>query len=442
MTVKLKNNVQSTLRTEVLSSSTTILLPVGHGARFPTLGAGEYFYATIEDAAGNYEIVQATARVTDTLTVTRGAEGTTARTFAAGSTIEMRVTAAGVLDAAQDAAQAAADAVDLAQFSVTASAAEINILDGVTASTAEINLLDGVTASTAELNILDGVTTTTAEINILDGVTATTAELNILDGVTSTAAELNFTDGVTSAIQTQLDAKQALDADLTAIAGLSSSGIIARTGAGTAAARTVTAGTGIAVTNGDGVSGNPTVAADLASQAEAEAGTDNTKVMTPLRVAQAARPVLGTSVVSTSGTSFDFTGIPSWAKRVTVMIAGVSAGTASKIVQIGAGSITTTGYSGGGGALATAASGSTSSTVGFLFGLSTLAADVLSGIMTLQNITGNTWVASFAGGSPTGNQALMAGGFIALGGTLDRLRITTTNGTDTFDAGTINIMWE
>jgi hypothetical protein len=260
--------------------------------------------------------------------------------------------------------------------------------------------------------------------------------------VTSTAAELNFTDGVTSAIQTQLDAKQASDADLTAIAGLSSNGIIARTGAGTAAARTVTAGTGIAVTNGNGVSGDPTVAADLASQAEAEAGTNNTKVMTPLRVAQAARPVLGTSVVSTSGTSFDFTDIPSWAKRVTVMIAGVSAGTASKIVQIGAGSITTTGYSGGGGALATAASGSTSSTVGFLFGLSTLAADVLSGIMTLQNITNNTWVASFAGGSPTGNQALMAGGFIALGGTLDRLRITTTNGTDTFDAGTINIMWE
>jgi hypothetical protein len=105
--------------------------------------------------------------------------------------------------------------------------------------------------------------------------------------VTSTAAELNFTDGVTSAIQTQLDAKQASDADLTAIAGLSSNGIIARTGAGTAAARTVTAGTGIAVTNGDGVSGNPTVAADLASQAEAEAGTDNTKVMTPLRLRNA-----------------------------------------------------------------------------------------------------------------------------------------------------------
>lgn len=72
-----------------------------------------------------------------------------------------------------------------------------------------------VTATAAELNILDGVTSTTAELNILDGVTATAAELNILDGVTSTTAELNYSDGVTSNIQTQLDAKQALDANLT-----------------------------------------------------------------------------------------------------------------------------------------------------------------------------------------------------------------------------------
>ena len=90
---------------------------------------------------------------------------------------------------------------------VTATAAELNIMDGVTATTAELNVLDGVTATTAELNILDGVTATTAELNILDGVTATTAELNILDGVTATTAELNYVDGVTSAIQTQLDAK-------------------------------------------------------------------------------------------------------------------------------------------------------------------------------------------------------------------------------------------
>ena len=148
---------------------------------------------------------------------------------------------------------------------ITATAAELNIMDGVTATATEINLLDGVTSTTAELNILDGVTSTApelnlvdgssagtivnskaviygsagevnattlqvggvsitstpAELNILDGVTATTAELNILDGVTATTAELNYTDGVTSNIQTQLDAKQSLDADLTAIAALS-----------------------------------------------------------------------------------------------------------------------------------------------------------------------------------------------------------------------------
>lgn len=92
---------------------------------------------------------------------------------------------------------------------VTATAAELNILDGVTATAAELNIMDGVTSTTAELNILDGVTSTTAELNILDGVTSTTAELNILDGVTATTAELNYVDGVTSNIQTQVDAKAA-----------------------------------------------------------------------------------------------------------------------------------------------------------------------------------------------------------------------------------------
>ena len=129
---------------------------------------------------------------------------------------------------------------------VTSTAAELNILDGVTSTAAELNLVDGssagtitnskaviygssgevnattlqlsgtaITSTAAELNILDGVTATAAEINILDGVTATAAELNILDGVTATTAELNYTDGVTSNIQTQLNAKQASDSNLT-----------------------------------------------------------------------------------------------------------------------------------------------------------------------------------------------------------------------------------
>ena len=87
---------------------------------------------------------------------------------------------------------------------VTSTAAELNILDGVTSTAAELNILDGVTATTAELNIMDGVTATTAELNIIDGVTATTAELNIMDGVTATTAELSILDGDTSATSTTL----------------------------------------------------------------------------------------------------------------------------------------------------------------------------------------------------------------------------------------------
>ena len=79
----------------------------------------------------------------------------------------------------------------------------------VTATAAELNIMDGVTATASELNIMDGVTSTTAELNILDGVTATATELNILDGVTATATELNYVDGVTSSIQTQLNTLQA-----------------------------------------------------------------------------------------------------------------------------------------------------------------------------------------------------------------------------------------
>ena len=90
------------------------------------------------------------------------------------------------------------DAIDFNGTTITATAAELNILDGVTSTAAELNLLDGVTSTTAELNILDGVTATAAEINTLDGITSTVAELNILDGVTASATDINLIDGITN----------------------------------------------------------------------------------------------------------------------------------------------------------------------------------------------------------------------------------------------------
>jgi len=76
-----------------------------------------------------------------------------------------------------------------------------------------------ITATAAELNILDGVTSTAAELNILDGVTATAAELNALDGITATVTELNYTDGVTSNIQTQLNAITSFNNNNTTLTG-------------------------------------------------------------------------------------------------------------------------------------------------------------------------------------------------------------------------------
>jgi hypothetical protein len=84
-----------------------------------------------------------------------------------------------------------AGTLEIAGVDVTATAAELNLLDGVTATFAEINILDGVTATASEINILDGVTSSTAEPNLLDGVTATTAELNLLAGAVAGAGAEN-----------------------------------------------------------------------------------------------------------------------------------------------------------------------------------------------------------------------------------------------------------
>lgn len=145
-------------------------------------------------------------------------------------------------------------------------------------------------------------------------VTASAAELNVLDGIpaTLTATELGYVDGVTSAIQTQLNnisaGAQPLDDDLTALAALATTGIMARTAAATYVMRTLSAGNGVSVTDGNGVAGNPTVALSYASQAEAEAGVATDKPLNALRVAQAidaqsgGLTLLGT-IATTSGAS-------------------------------------------------------------------------------------------------------------------------------------------
>jgi hypothetical protein len=141
----------------------------------------------------------------------------------------------------------------------------------------------------------------------------------------------------------------------------------------------------------------------------------------------------GTAVASTSGTSIDFTSIPSWVKRITVMFSGVSlSGTSDYLIQLGAGSVTTSGY--------VSICNTTTSTSGFLVSVSATASDVAFGNAQINLLNANTWTQNSL---INGGSALRTGaGGVTLSGTLDRIRITTVNGTDTFDAGSINILYE
>lgn len=153
--------------------------------------------------------------------------------------------------------------------------------------------------------------------------------------------------------------------------------------------------------------------------------------------------VSGTSQASTSGTSIDFTGIPSWVKRITVMFNGVSTnGTSNYLMQIGSGSVETTSYrSTVVGLFNTAAVTASSPTAGFALTVSTTASELLTGHVVITILSGSTWVCSGNMYKTDGNIYTTAGSK-TITGTLDRVRITTVNGTDTFDAGSINIMYE
>jgi len=154
--------------------------------------------------------------------------------------------------------------------------------------------------------------------------------------------------------------------------------------------------------------------------------------------------VSGTAVASTSGTSIDFTSIPSWVKRITVILNGVKiSGGADALMQTGAGSVTTSGYLGASTRVSSATPATANYTAGFGInvggGTNT---NVHHGAYVLSLVGSNIWVCSgvfaFSNTTITANSS----GSITLGGTLDRIRMTTTNGTDTFTAGNINILYE
>ena len=163
--------------------------------------------------------------------------------------------------------------------------------------------------------------------------------------------------------------------------------------------------------------------------------------------AQMQRITAGTAVASTSGTSIDFTGLPAWVKKITVMFSGVSTnGSSIYLIQLGdSGGIENTGYLGSGSSVL---NGSNTSavlqTTGFGIGAGTAATVIFHGSIqiTLLDLATNTWCANGVLARSDLASTFQCSGAKSLSATLDRVRITTVNGTDTFDAGSINILYE
>ena len=152
----------------------------------------------------------------------------------------------------------------------------------------------------------------------------------------------------------------------------------------------------------------------------------------------------GTAVASTSGTSIDFTSIPSWVKRITVMFNDVStSGTSNRLIQLGdSGGIENTNYKSYSCIMGVAAVAQGQNyTTGFGLG-GIVASYVYGGAVSISLLGSNTWCASGMLFESTSALGVPVGGSKTLSDTLTQIRITTVNGTDTFDAGSINILYE
>jgi len=185
----------------------------------------------------------------------------------------------------------------------------------------------------------------------------------------------------------------------------------------------------------------------LISSDEALVGTSTSKAMT----AAATKSLLDTALTratsknTTAGTFVEFTGISSTAKRITILFDSVSQSASGSEIRVQVG--TSSGYGNPGTSPAYTSNafevaGNTGNvTNGFVIAATSGAGDTCNGAMVLYNISGNKWVSSHSVQSGNGGKGSAGGGIVTLSGTLDRLRLIT-NSTNTFDAGSINIMYE
>lgn len=316
--------------------------------------------------------------------------------------------------------------------STTGTVATLNSTTGTIATLKTTTGLDSTTGTIATLNsttgtitaLTTGTTTSTAQI-VTSGTTATlnstTGTITNLRSTTGTIATLNSTTGTITNLSTTLAGDFAISQGT---GTLGASGVVAGTyGTNTAAVRL----------DIDSKGRITTVSTSAISTTPADGSITPAKLSQPFTI--------GTAVVTTSGTQVNFTGIPSWARMITVIFNAVSiADGGDYLVRIGSGTTSSTGY------VSTSINNGSqggvdgvSSTTGFIVRMGN-APDFLSGLMHIVSVSGNTWVSSHRCKRSTSN-IIGGGGDTTISGVLDRVSITNTTPA-AFDGGSVNIIYQ
>ena len=296
----------------------------------------------------------------------------------------------------------------------------------------EINVGEVVSADVAEKIKVISTMSTNGAVAILDEGTSITSGVKKINFVGATVTATNSGDDVTVNVS-------AGTGTVTSVGLSGGTTGLTTTGSPITTTGTITLGGTLAVASGGTGTATPSLVA----------GTNITSITGtwPNQTINASGITSGTAVTSTSGTSIDFTSIPSSAKRITILFQSVSTnGTSTVGVRLGTGATptyVTTGYASVGNSIAGAAV--VSSTYTTLFGLGSgnqSAASIMNGHIILTNINGNSWISTGTTSQTNIDSTHIGNGSISLGATLTAVRITTVGGTNTFDAGTINILYE